>query len=78
MVGKTVDYKLNLNYDVLSLSDDEGNVAMLGSATIKDDDGKIVWNHTVTMTTTFKNGIVKEVKKNVSVMENKKPGIVKE
>lgn len=44
MVGKTVDYKLNLNYDVLSLSDDEGNVALLGSATIKDDDGKIVWN----------------------------------
>lgn len=34
--------------------------------------------YTVTMTATFKNGIVKEVKKNVSVMENKKPGIVKE
>lgn len=34
--------------------------------------------YTVTMTATFKNGTVKEVKKNVSVMENKKPGIVKE
>lgn len=69
---------LTILFNVLSLSDDEGNVALLGSATIKDDDGKIVWNHTVTMTATFKNGTVKEVKKNVEVMENKKPGIVKE
>ncbi len=44
VVGKAVDDKLNLNYGILSLSDDEGNVALFGSATIKDDDGNTVWN----------------------------------
>ncbi len=35
-------------------------------------------SYTVTMTATFKNGIVKEVKKNVDVTDIKKPKIVKE